>query len=125
MPARGYCKASSSKKIQHINHTIIYKKKSSGSKHRITSEGFFYDSISKNDIFYDSIFSNDRIIKLSLYDFNLLASTLDEIERQEFYLRTVVVDYMSSLCKYFSFRIAKYQSERISDFLMIQKFFIL
>ena len=68
---------------------------------------------------------NDRIIKLSLYDFNLLASALDEIERQEFYLRTVVVDYMSSLCKYFSFCIAKYQSERISDFLMIQKFFIL
>lgn len=101
--------------MQHINHTIIYKKKSSGSKHRITSEGFFYDSI----------FSNDRIIKLSLYDFNLLASALDEIKRQEFYLRTVVVDYMSSLCKYFSFRIAKYQSERISDFLMIQKFFIL
>lgn len=101
--------------MQHINHTIIYKKKSSGSKHRITSEGFFYDSI----------FSNDRIIKLSLYDFNLLASALDEIKRQEFYLRTVVVDYMSSLCKYFSFHIAKYQSERISDFLMIQKFFIL
>lgn len=74
MPARGCCKASSDKKIQHINHTIIYKKKSSGSKHRITSEGFFYDSIFKNNIFYDSIFSNGRIIKLSLYDCNLLAS---------------------------------------------------
>lgn len=71
MPARGCCKASSDKKIQHINHTIIYKKKSSGSKHRITSEGFFYDSIFKNNIFYDSIFSNDRIIK---HDCNLLAS---------------------------------------------------
>ena len=43
----------------------------------------------------------------------IVASALDEIERQEFYLRTVVVYYMSSLCKYFSFRIAKYQSERI------------
>lgn len=71
MPARGCCKASSDKKIQHINHTIIYKKKSSGSKHHITSEGFFYDSIFKNNIFYDSIFSNDRIIK---HDCNLLAS---------------------------------------------------
>lgn len=79
MLVRGCYKASSDKKIQHINHTIIYKKKSSGSKHHITSEGFFYDSISKNDIFYDSIFSNDRIIKLSLYDFYLLASRLIKI----------------------------------------------
>lgn len=111
--------------MQHINHTIIYKKSPPEVNIALLPKDFFYDSILKNNIFYDSIFSNDRIIKLSLYDFNLLAAALDEIERQEFYLRTVVVDYMSSLCKYFSFRIAKYQSERISDFLMIQKFFIL
>ena len=125
MLVRGCCKASSDKKIQHINHTIIYKKSPPEVNITLLPKDFFYDSNSKNNIFYDSIFSNDRIIKLSLYDCNLLASVLDEIERQEFYLRTVVVDYMSSLCKYFSFRIAKYQSERISDFLMIQKFFIL
>ena len=125
MLVRGCCKASSDKKIQHINHTIIYKKNPPEVYIALLPKDFFYDSIFKNNIFYDSIFSNDRIIKLSLYDFNLLASALDEIERQEFHLRTVVVYYMSSLCKYFSFRIAKYQSERISDFLMIQKFFIL
>ncbi len=68
-----------SKKIQHINHTIIITKKSPPEVNiSITSEGFFYDSIFKNNIFYDSIFSNDRFIKLSLYDCNLLASRADK-----------------------------------------------
>lgn len=79
MPARGCCKASSDKKIQHINHTIIYKKSPPEVNIALLPKDFFYDSISKNDIFHDSIFSNDRIIKLSLYDFNLLASRLIKI----------------------------------------------
>lgn len=71
MPARGCCKASSDKKIQHINHTIIYKKNPPEVNITLLPKDFFYDSIFKNNIFYDSIFSNDRIIK---HDCNLLAS---------------------------------------------------
>lgn len=64
MPARGCCKASSDKKIQHINHTIIYKK----------SPPEVNIALLPKDFFMIAFFSIDRIIKLSLYDCNLLAS---------------------------------------------------